>query len=174
MDVCPLGLVPRLFPRKTGRQPRRSDDVSRDVLCVIFIIKLLPTQSIFSTISAIQSLLLVWMSLRLQIDTGRLFHYYLLDSSSQYILSTTALSSTLPRHCFIQWHNGLSCSAYNRVQIAWGKFLKPHIVHHRACDHIFQAVSPSSGEEPWNEAMSMVILHKQCIQSIKSQLVISC
>ena len=72
-----------------GRDPGRSDHVPRDVLCVVLcvvlcmvlcvvlIIKLLPTQSILSRTSAVIGVLDQWMSLRLQMGTGKLFHCYL-------------------------------------------------------------------------------------------------
>ena len=45
-------LITRLLPRKTGREPGRSDHVVRDILCVVLdvvlIIKLLSTQYILS------------------------------------------------------------------------------------------------------------------------------
>ena len=75
-------LVPRLLPcRKTGREPGRSDHVPRDVLCVVLcvvlIIELLPTQFVLSGTRAVIGVLDQWMSLRLQMGTGRLFHCYL-------------------------------------------------------------------------------------------------
>ena len=71
-------LVPRLLPyRKTGREPGRSDHVPRDVLCVVLIIELLPTQSVLSGTRAVIGVLDQWMSLRLQMGTGRLFHCFL-------------------------------------------------------------------------------------------------
>ena len=50
-----IHLVPRLLPRKTGGEPGRSDHVPCDILCVVLIIKLLPTQPVLSIISATYS-----------------------------------------------------------------------------------------------------------------------
>ena len=54
---CPYTTVVASYPgsspcRKAGREPGRSDHVPRDVLCVVLVIKLLPTQSVLSFISA--------------------------------------------------------------------------------------------------------------------------
>ena len=50
-----FSLVLGLLPRKTGREPRRTDQAPCDllcvVLCVVLIVELLPTQSILSVIS---------------------------------------------------------------------------------------------------------------------------
>ena len=77
-------LVPRLLPyRQMGREPGRSDHVHRDVLCVLLIIELLPTQpvplsvSVLSGTRTVVTVLDQWLLLRLQMGTGRLFHYYL-------------------------------------------------------------------------------------------------
>ena len=71
-----ISLVPRLLPyRKTEREPERSDHVPRDilcaVLCLVLIIELLPTQYVLYIIIVVLD---PWMSLRLHMSTGRLFH----------------------------------------------------------------------------------------------------
>ena len=51
-------------------------DVLCVVLCVVLIIKLLPTHSVPCVNKSVVGVLDPWMSLRLQMSTGRLFHCY--------------------------------------------------------------------------------------------------
>ena len=75
--LCVGSLVPRLLPcRKTGREPGRTDHVPRDVLCVVLCVVLnYCPRSPYS--ASVVGVLDPWISLRLQMGTGRLFHCYL-------------------------------------------------------------------------------------------------
>ena len=92
-------LVPRLLPRKTGKESGRTDHMPHVTYTMCgfdnqIIAHAFPTHDVSATLS-----LVFWVSLRLQIDTQRLFHYYPARLKLPVSIATTVVpSSTLPRH----------------------------------------------------------------------------